>query len=113
MGTCTTAQLFREFATSASLGYSFEVRAHKYNFHQLVHRLSFLLHPSSRLVVLLLLAMLIEEPWTKTPEEILQNFSVDPSKGLTSDLAAKQAELYGKNGSYLQRSKRFNKALCH
>ena len=45
--------------------------------------------------------MLIEEPWTKTPEEILQNFSVDPSKGLTSDLAAKHAELYGKNGSYL------------
>ncbi|KIP09286.1 hypothetical protein PHLGIDRAFT_126438 [Phlebiopsis gigantea 11061_1 CR5-6] len=40
---------------------------------------------------------MLEEPWTKTPEEIFQYYSVDPSRGLTSDLAAKHAELYGKN----------------
>ncbi|KAI0080572.1 calcium-transporting ATPase [Panus rudis PR-1116 ss-1] len=40
---------------------------------------------------------LIEAPWTKTPEEILQHFSVDAERGLSSDLAAKHAEIYGKN----------------
>ena len=44
--------------------------------------------------------MLLEDPWTKTPEEIFQQFSVDPASGLTSDLAVKHAELYGKNGEY-------------
>ncbi|GBE82439.1 Calcium-transporting ATPase 1 [Sparassis crispa] len=39
----------------------------------------------------------MDAPWTKTGDEILQHFSVDPSRGLTSDLAAKHAELYGKN----------------
>lgn len=43
--------------------------------------------------------MLLEDPWTKSPEEIFQHFSVDPARGLTSDLAAKHAELYGKNGN--------------
>lgn len=41
--------------------------------------------------------MQLDAPWTKSPEEILQHFSVDSSRGLTSDLAAKHAELYGKN----------------
>jgi P-type Ca2+ transporter type 2A len=41
---------------------------------------------------------MLEDPWTKTPEEIFQYFSVDPASGLTSDLAVKHAELYGKNG---------------
>ncbi|CAL1704224.1 unnamed protein product [Somion occarium] len=41
---------------------------------------------------------LVEAPWTKTPEEILQHFSVDPARGLSSELAAKHAEIYGKNG---------------
>ena len=45
--------------------------------------------------------MLLENPWTKSPGEILQHFSVDPARGLTSDLAAKHAELYGKNGRSL------------
>lgn len=44
---------------------------------------------------------MLEDPWTKTPEEILQFYSVDPARGLTSDLAAKHAELYGKNGMLL------------
>ncbi|OBZ75070.1 Calcium-transporting ATPase sarcoplasmic/endoplasmic reticulum type [Grifola frondosa] len=39
----------------------------------------------------------MEAPWTKTGEEILQYYSVDPTRGLTSDVAAKHAELYGKN----------------
>ncbi|KAK7693266.1 hypothetical protein QCA50_002833 [Cerrena zonata] len=39
----------------------------------------------------------LEAPWTKTPEEISQHFSVDPSRGLSSDLAEKHAEIYGKN----------------
>ena len=43
--------------------------------------------------------MLLDAAWTRTPEEILQHYSVDPARGLTSDLAAKHAELYGKNGS--------------
>ncbi|THG98591.1 hypothetical protein EW026_g3628 [Hermanssonia centrifuga] len=41
--------------------------------------------------------MLLEAPWTQTPEEILQHYSVDATRGLSSDLAAKHAELYGKN----------------
>ncbi|KAI0689133.1 calcium-transporting ATPase [Cytidiella melzeri] len=41
--------------------------------------------------------MLLDDPWTRTPEDILAHFSVDPTRGLTSDLAAKHAELYGKN----------------
>ncbi|KAI0340585.1 calcium-transporting ATPase [Trametopsis cervina] len=41
--------------------------------------------------------MSLEQPWARTPEEILQHYSVDASRGLTSDVAAKHAELYGKN----------------
>ncbi|EEB96375.1 hypothetical protein MPER_04502, partial [Moniliophthora perniciosa FA553] len=41
--------------------------------------------------------MALEVPWTKAPEEILQHFSVDPVRGLTSSQAAKHAEIYGKN----------------
>lgn len=40
----------------------------------------------------------MEAPWTKSGEQILQYFAVDPTRGLTSDAAAKHAELYGKNG---------------
>ena len=40
----------------------------------------------------------MEAPWTKTSEEILQHYGVDPQRGLTSDQASKHAELYGKNG---------------
>ena len=46
--------------------------------------------------------MLLEAPWTKSPEHILQHYSVDPARGLSDDLAAKHAELYGKNGSSLR-----------
>ena len=49
---------------------------------------------------ILFLLMLLEDPWTRTPEQILQHFNVDSARGLTSDLAAKHAEIYGKNGEY-------------
>ncbi|CCL98946.1 uncharacterized protein FIBRA_00954 [Fibroporia radiculosa] len=39
----------------------------------------------------------MEAPWTKSAHDVLQHYSVDPARGLTSDLAAKHAELYGKN----------------
>ncbi|KAJ8455681.1 hypothetical protein ONZ51_g12357 [Trametes cubensis] len=39
----------------------------------------------------------METPWTKTGEEILQFYNVDQTRGLTSEAAAKHAELYGKN----------------
>lgn len=42
--------------------------------------------------------MQLECPWAKSPEHILQHFAVDPSRGLTSGLATKHAQLYGKNG---------------
>ena len=42
----------------------------------------------------------MEEPWTKSPDDILQHYSVDPARGLSTDLAAKHAELYGKNGTF-------------
>lgn len=41
----------------------------------------------------------MDEPWTQSPDEILQYYSVDPARGLSTDLAAKHAELYGKNGT--------------
>lgn len=42
----------------------------------------------------------MEEPWTKSPDDILQYYSVDPARGLSTDLAAKHAQLYGKNGTF-------------
>ncbi|KAK1232988.1 hypothetical protein PQX77_003902 [Marasmius sp. AFHP31] len=39
----------------------------------------------------------MDDPWTKSPDEILQHFQVDPIRGLSSAQAAKHAELYGKN----------------
>ncbi|KAL0579971.1 hypothetical protein V5O48_002055 [Marasmius crinis-equi] len=39
----------------------------------------------------------MDEPWTKSPDEILQHFQVDSDRGLSSAQAAKHAELYGKN----------------
>lgn len=53
----------------------------------------------------------MEAPWTKSPEEILQHFGVDPSRGLTSAQAAKHAELYGKNGTNAISC--FNSAIAH
>ena len=41
----------------------------------------------------------MEAPWTRTGTEVLQQFSVDSTRGLTSEAAAKHAELYGKNGA--------------
>lgn len=42
----------------------------------------------------------MEAPWTKTPDQILEHFGVDPNRGLSSDQAAKHAEIYGKNGVF-------------
>ena len=42
----------------------------------------------------------MEAPWTKSPEEILEHFTVDPNRGLSSDQALKHAEIYGKNGMF-------------
>lgn len=41
----------------------------------------------------------MEAPWTKTPQEILEQLGVDPAIGLTLDQAAQHAEIYGKNGA--------------
>ena len=43
--------------------------------------------------------MLLEAPWTRTPEHILQHYAVDPARGLSDETAAKHAELYGRNGA--------------
>ena len=41
----------------------------------------------------------MDAPWTRTGEEVLQYYAVDATRGLTSEAAAKHAELYGKNGA--------------
>ncbi|KAJ7470580.1 Ca-transporting ATPase [Mycena latifolia] len=41
----------------------------------------------------------MEAPWSQTPEHILQHFGVHPERGLSSDQAAKHAQVYGKNGT--------------
>jgi len=43
----------------------------------------------------------METPWTKSPQQILEHYVVDPARGLTADQAAKHAEIYGKNGEHL------------
>ncbi|KXN82561.1 Calcium-transporting ATPase sarcoplasmic/endoplasmic reticulum type [Leucoagaricus sp. SymC.cos] len=40
---------------------------------------------------------LLREPWTRSPNEILQHFNVDPKHGLSSVDVVRHAELYGKN----------------
>lgn len=40
----------------------------------------------------------MEAPWTKSPQQVLDHYSVDPRAGLSEAQAAKHAELYGKNG---------------
>ncbi|TFK64086.1 Ca-transporting ATPase [Pluteus cervinus] len=39
----------------------------------------------------------MDAPWTKTPDEILQHYTVNPSTGLSPGQVAKHAELYGRN----------------
>jgi hypothetical protein len=41
---------------------------------------------------------IMDAPWTKTQEQILEHFGVDSNKGLSSAQVEKHAELYGKNG---------------
>ncbi|PPQ68498.1 hypothetical protein CVT26_003437 [Gymnopilus dilepis] len=41
----------------------------------------------------------MEAPWTKTPQEILDYFGVNPKDGLSEDQVAKHAEIYGRNGT--------------
>lgn len=40
----------------------------------------------------------MEAPWTKTPQEILEYFGVNPNDGLSEDQVVKHAGIYGKNG---------------
>ncbi|KAF9452248.1 Ca-transporting ATPase [Macrolepiota fuliginosa MF-IS2] len=40
---------------------------------------------------------LLRDPWTRSPNDILQHFSVNPKRGLSPEQAARHAELYGKN----------------
>lgn len=42
----------------------------------------------------------MDAPWTRSVEDILQHYNVDPTRGLTAAAAEKHAELYGKNGMY-------------
>jgi Ca2+ transporting ATPase len=44
---------------------------------------------------------MLDAPWTLSPEDSLAHFSVHADKGLSSDQAAKHAELYGRNGTRL------------
>ncbi|KAG6831310.1 hypothetical protein H0H92_011517 [Tricholoma furcatifolium] len=39
----------------------------------------------------------MDTPWTHSPEEILQHFSVDATSGLSADQVSKHAEIYGRN----------------
>ncbi|KAJ7098093.1 hypothetical protein B0H15DRAFT_902178 [Mycena belliarum] len=39
----------------------------------------------------------MDAPWAQTPEQILEHFGVHPDRGLSSDQAAKHAQVYGKN----------------
>ncbi|KAF7295081.1 Calcium-transporting ATPase [Mycena indigotica] len=39
----------------------------------------------------------METPWAQTTNELLEHFSVHPDRGLSSDQAAKHAQIYGKN----------------
>ncbi|CAA7265392.1 unnamed protein product [Cyclocybe aegerita] len=39
----------------------------------------------------------MEAPWSKSPQEILAFYNVDPTRGLSAAQAAKHAEIYGKN----------------
>ncbi|KAJ7489883.1 hypothetical protein B0H11DRAFT_2010823 [Mycena galericulata] len=39
----------------------------------------------------------MEAPWSQSPQHILEHFGVHPDRGLSSDQAAKHAQVYGKN----------------
>ncbi|KAJ6455749.1 hypothetical protein C8R45DRAFT_586858 [Mycena sanguinolenta] len=39
----------------------------------------------------------MEAPWSQTQEQLLEHFGVHPDRGLSSDQAAKHAQVYGKN----------------
>lgn len=41
----------------------------------------------------------MDAPWTKSAEQLLEHFSVDPARGLSSGQADKHAEIYGRNGT--------------
>ena len=43
----------------------------------------------------------MQAPWTKSPKEILDYYAVSPKHGLSKDQVDKHAQLYGRNGMYL------------
>jgi hypothetical protein len=44
--------------------------------------------------------IIMNAPWTQSPQAILEHFGVHATSGLTPDQAAQNAEAYGKNGMY-------------
>ncbi|TFY50385.1 hypothetical protein EVG20_g11550, partial [Dentipellis fragilis] len=52
-------------------------------------------YPHTR--TLLVLANVMDIPWTKSPDDVLLHFHVDAARGLSPDQVQKHAELYGKN----------------
>jgi Ca2+ transporting ATPase len=48
----------------------------------------------------------MEAPWTKSPKEVLDFYAVDPSRGLSKDQVDKHAQLYGRNGMYIDITRR-------
>lgn len=43
---------------------------------------------------------MIDQPWTKSPQDILAHFGTDPANGLNEHQAAEHVRKYGKNGAY-------------
>lgn len=41
----------------------------------------------------------MQAAWTRTPEDVLAHFQVDPNVGLSAGHVAKNQEVYGKNGA--------------
>ena len=43
----------------------------------------------------------MDATWSRTPDEVLQHFSVNEKIGLSCEQAATHAQLYGKNRAHL------------
>jgi Ca2+ transporting ATPase len=46
------------------------------------------------------LPFIMDTPWTKSPDAILEHFGVDPTRGLSEQQVLNHAKLYGKNGRF-------------
>jgi hypothetical protein len=45
----------------------------------------------------------MEQPWTRTRDEVLQYFKVEEDKGLSEEAVKKSFDKYGPNGKHLNR----------